>query len=612
MKKVYLFACLLFVSFVSTAVMAADKITPGEKWNDTGGTHINAHGGCVQYYGGAYYWFGEDRTGSRSNGISCYKSTDLYNWQRVGLALSMTGSMTDPEAGNDIAPGRTLERPKVVFNAKTGKWVMWIHWENGDGYGQARVCVASSDRIEGPYKFHNTFRPNDHDSRDQTIFLDDDGKCYHFCSTNMNSNMNIVELSDDFLTTTPNEVLTLLGKKYEAPAIFKVSDTYLGVFSGCTGWTPNPGRYAYTNDILGQWTYGTKDRHSDGSVGTNFCVDDYGTAYMASNSYKSQSTYVFPVQGKENAFVYMGDRWNSGNVGSSDYVWLPLSVRSGYPAVRWYDKWDLSVFDEMYRYKRTKEIVSGNTYSFLDKYSNRLINYSTKGLTLENDDNITNAVVLIATDQPYVYKIQNKNDGKFWTVTVGYAIRMANENPEEEGQKWLFELEEDGYYKIRNVKKEAYLSVSGSSTYAGSNVYLTDLGTQFSQSFAVYFDSKTYPDYETTDIFSLAYKEDVKKRMEEQKLILGVSQPVAEEDAFGLFPTVNNGSFTLTEDTEYAGEVEIVLSEAGSGRNVHSEKVRWTGSSLSLDYTGVLNDGMYLVRIITGKTSFVKKIIVIK
>ena len=53
---------------------------------------------------------------------------------------------------------------------------MYIHWEDGNGYGEARVCVAVSDEIDGTYKFVSTFRPNNHDSRDQTIFKDTDGK----------------------------------------------------------------------------------------------------------------------------------------------------------------------------------------------------------------------------------------------------------------------------------------------------------------------------------------------------------------------------------------------------------------------------------------------------
>ena len=51
----------------------------------------------------------------------------------------------------------------------------------------------------------------------------------------------------------------------------------------------------------------------------------------------------------------------------SHLVWLPISMRSGYPIVKWYDQWDLSVFDNMYRYKRAESIINGNIYSLLEK-----------------------------------------------------------------------------------------------------------------------------------------------------------------------------------------------------------------------------------------------------
>src|SRR5690606_28013180 len=130
---------------------------------------------------------------------------------------------------------------------------------------------------------------------------------------------NIALLREDYLEPTETEIKTLLGRKYEAPAIFKKGDVYFGLFSGSTGWNPNPGMSAYTYDILTQWT-----------ESANFAVDR-----LKDLTYKSQSTYVFKVEGLEDAYVYMGDRWNPNDVGKSHYVWLPISLRSGYPTVRW-------------------------------------------------------------------------------------------------------------------------------------------------------------------------------------------------------------------------------------------------------------------------------------
>ena len=591
---------MLFI--VTLHAFAADKITPGVKWDDTSGTQINAHGGCVVFYEGAYYWFGEDRTGSVCNGVSCYKSSDLYNWKKIGLALTPTGTATD--AYTDIAKGRTFERPKVIYNDQTKKWVMWVHWENGSDYGAAKVCVASSDNIEGPYTLSGVFRPNNHDSRDQTLFRDDDGKAYHFCSTNTNTDTNVALLADDYLTPTTADTLILKKLKYEASSVYKVGETYFGLFSGCTGWTPNRGRYAYTNDILGNWINGTTFTDTDGSKGTNFAVDA-----GKDNTYQSQSAYVFKLNGIENAFVYMGDRWNSSNVGASYVVWLPLSMRSGYPTVRWYDSWDVSVFDEMYRYKRAKEIVSGNVYSLLEKYSNRLVSRPGTSFTLENDDETVNLnFTFIATDQPYIYKIKENVSGKFLESMFG-SLRL-NAEADKVAQTWYFKLQEDGYYKIKNMNDNRYLSVSGASTYAGTNIFLNVLDSDIPQNFGVYFDSKNHSDYAEADLFSTAYKVENKKLIAEQDATSSIETIYSDaESKISVFPTVSEGNISI-ETKDLTGTAEIRIVEAGSGRIIQSKKVNLS-SSLSFDLSEVSN-GMYLIYIISDDFSLVKKVMILK
>lgn len=458
---------------------------PGTIWLDTDSVPINAHGGCIVYEKGNYYWFGEDRTGMKSNGVSCYRSKDLYNWTRVGMAMAVTGEKTDTM--NDIAPGRLFERPKVIFNRQLGKYVMWSHWESGDGYGAARVCVATSDRIEGPYALYKTFRPNGHDSRDQTLFLDENGKAYHFCSTDMNTNMNVALLGDDYLEPTQHEVKILKGKKCEAPAIFRKGDMYFGLFSGCTGWDPNAGRTAWTYDLLGEWNYD----------GTNFAVDK-----QKELTYRSQSAFVFSVAGNDNAWIYVGDRWNPKNVETSTYVILPVSMRSGYPRVRWYDKWDLSVFDNMYRYKRAARIIEGNVYALLERNSDRIVSKPVNGITLaDDDDSINMGLYFIATDSPNVYKLKDAKTGKFLSSAFG-SLRLLDES-EGDSQKWVFSSCPDGYYRIRNQADKKLLSVSGKSTLNGSSLYLTNKENDAAY-FAVYFDSRKY-DYEEADIFSHNY-----------------------------------------------------------------------------------------------------------
>ena len=103
---------------------------PGEVWYDTDSVPINAHGGGILYHKGIYYWFGEHKiegeAGNKAQvGVHCYSSKDLYNWKNEGIALPVVED--DPD--HDIARGCILERPKVIYNAKTRKFVMWFHLE---------------------------------------------------------------------------------------------------------------------------------------------------------------------------------------------------------------------------------------------------------------------------------------------------------------------------------------------------------------------------------------------------------------------------------------------------------------------------------------------------
>lgn len=516
--RVLVSICILFV--VSAVSSVAGDIRPGETWYDTSGSAINAHGGCVVYHEGVYYWFGEQRSGNKSDGISCYSSTDFYTWKRVGRAVTPTGSMTDECV--DIAPGRTLERPKVIYNDVTGKWVMWIHWENGSDYGKAKVAVCQADQVTGPYTLIDVFRPNEHDSRDQTLFKDADGSAYHIYSTNMNSNTHCSPLTADYLAPTTEVNLQLKGRRFEAAAIFQVEETYYGLFSGCTGWDPNPGRYMYTTELMGDWMAPADFRASDGSTGVNYCVDE-----GKDNSYRSQSNFVFPVPGRDRCFVYMGDRWNSGNVQNSKHVWLPLSVRSGYPTVRWYDSWDMSVFDDMYRMRRAATIEDGAEYYLLEKYSNRLLSRPSASLTLEDDGESNLQFIFHTTDDPYTYKLENKATGKYMENVYG-TLRWSNAK-ESTTQLWQLILEEDGYYRIQSVDDGMCLSVSGNATMAGTNVFLNEVTPSIHQSFAVYFDSSAYPERVEADMYSRDYRVRNRQLMEEQALHMGMEKYCVEQ-----------------------------------------------------------------------------------
>lgn len=123
--------------------------------------HINAHCGGVVFVDGVYYWYGEYKTAGRGGnrslqGVSSHSSKDLCNWTNEGIVLKVE---TNPDF--EITKGCIIERPKVGFNKKTGKYVIWFHLElKGQGFDAARAAVAISDNPRGPFLFEKSYRPN--------------------------------------------------------------------------------------------------------------------------------------------------------------------------------------------------------------------------------------------------------------------------------------------------------------------------------------------------------------------------------------------------------------------------------------------------------------------
>ncbi|MEI7730499.1 MAG: glycoside hydrolase family 43 protein [Verrucomicrobiota bacterium] len=311
---------------------------PGEVWLDTAGKPINAHGGGMLFHDGTYYWYGENKDGRTwlpestkawdgyrvdVTGVRCYSSRDLFNWQDEGLVLKAVPG--DPSL--DLHPSKVCERPKVVFNARTRKFVMWMHIDSED-YQAARAGVAVADQPTGPFTYLESVRPEGQDSRDQTLFLDEDGKAYRVYSSENNDTTYISLLTDDYLKHSGKFARVFEKRRMEAQVLFKHAGKYWFMASGCTGWDPNPARSAVANSIWGPWT----------ELG-NPC-----RGQNADQTFGGQSTFVFPVAGKENAFIFMADRWNKTNLVDSRYLWLPLQCQASKPVVPWVQRWDLSIF----------------------------------------------------------------------------------------------------------------------------------------------------------------------------------------------------------------------------------------------------------------------------
>jgi lysophospholipase L1-like esterase len=332
----WLLLVLLSMGVPAAAQPAAAAFEPGAVWLDTDGRPIQAHGGGILYDRGTYYWFGENKDAPNTAagkgllaridavGVSCYSSLDLRRWKHEGVVLPAVKD--DP--GHDLHPSGVIERPKVVYNARTRKYVMWLHVDGAD-YKKASAGVAVADRPIGPWRYLGSVRPDGGESRDMTLFQDDDGKAYLVHSSEGNATMHVSLLSDDYLKPAGKAVRIFEGQFREAPAVFKRKGLYYLVTSGCTGWYPNRALYATAPKVTGPWTV----------------QGDPLTGPDAEWTYFGQSTFVLPVAGKRDAFVLMLDRWKSTNLRDSRYLWLPVRFDGARMKVEWWDRWDLSVFD---------------------------------------------------------------------------------------------------------------------------------------------------------------------------------------------------------------------------------------------------------------------------
>ena len=374
MKINLLFVAALFISFISCN-KEPKNIEPGEIWYDNNGVHVNAHGGGMLFSGDKYYWFGEHKVeGKMGNqarvGVHCYSSKNLVDWKDEGIALKVS---EDPES--PITVGSVIERPKVIYNSYTKKYIMWFHLElKGQGYKAAKTGVAVSDYPTGPYAFLNAVNPNvrvwpinypnelktKHYSdtikswsdewvkavndgmfinrdfekgqmaRDMTLYVDPDGKAYHIHASEENLTLHISELADDFQGFSGKYIRVQPTGHNEAPSIFKKSGKYYMITSGCTGWAPNAARLLVADSVMGNWEYIN-----------NPCIGNDKDL-----TFHSQSTFILPVQGKKDGFIFMADRWTPDNAIDGRYIWLPIQFNNdGIPYLEWMDEWSLDFFD---------------------------------------------------------------------------------------------------------------------------------------------------------------------------------------------------------------------------------------------------------------------------
>lgn len=547
MKQIFWFTTLALCAFVlctcslmnsQDEVKEEDKtqenvLVNGTRTVDTDGNTIFGSGGCMLQVGSYFYWYGEHRYSSGNfKGVSCYRSTDLINWENRGDILT--------EASSEELNPAFLERPKVIYNKSTGKYVLWAHREGiGWNYGIAEALVAYCDTPDGNFTYVKSFRPFDdpkfdiHDngytsdysdsdrpygymSRDCTLFVDDDGTAYFASSYRENTMMHIYKLTADYLDidTSYRPVDNVLNtNQREAPCIFRRGDYYYMITSGTDGWNVTPSNYQYAKNIQGPWSSIAVFSDTDGSGNTGY----------SNHSDRSQPAYVFKLEATDGSgnctYMYMGDRWGPAFGGSStydsQYVWSKIEFNKDDPTTIY------TAFSEALKPDVSSGEINYPQYYYIkNSDSEYLVNSSviTAGQVAQ-----WTATAPSGDSSSTRYRDQYLYQWRFVPTTNGYQIVnrystlaiqassteplsgcvLASKDADNKLQIWNVSLLFSPYYRIKSTAstETIYLS-TGIWTTHGSTTTVNGVNSLFQTSYGYYVG---WQSTSGTDMYSAQY-----------------------------------------------------------------------------------------------------------
>ncbi len=294
-------------------------------WHDTDGNIINASDGGIIFANGKYHWYGlsfrnlpflSGPNGGQMTdvGVVMYESSDLLNWKYEGVILEVSN---DPQS-ELYAPLR-FERPKIIYNDKTGKFVLWCHFvkypgNHGDNKGECDMGLAVCDTVNGKYKWLGFSKPIDEKGcvRDMTVYKDIDGCAYliydrHTKGQGEDRCLYVVKLSDDYLSFTDTYKRIDIAPRREAPVIAYKNGYYYIITSGLTGWETNQAKAFRTKHLLCEWE----------DIGDP-CVDD-----ITKTTFNTQGSNAFSIESTDIQIIML-ERHNTSNFLKSSYIWLPI------------------------------------------------------------------------------------------------------------------------------------------------------------------------------------------------------------------------------------------------------------------------------------------------
>ncbi|WP_395400467.1 family 43 glycosylhydrolase [Arthrobacter sp. UC242_113] len=351
------------------------SIRPGQTWVDTNGNRIQAHGGSIfTDDDGTFFWYGENKerttpgSGNWHWGVRAYSSTDLYNWEDRGLIIPPVLEDKD----SPLHPAQKMDRPHIIFNQRTGKYVCWLKVMGDDGQRTQASTVLTADTFLGPYDIVRTgLRPLGMDAGDFDLVVDpEDHRAYYYFEK-VHTELICTELTEDYTGVSGkfSSHFPQPGPPFtrEAPGHFERQGVHYLITSGTTGYFPNHSEIACAPSHHGPWTV----------LGDPHPTDESRT------SFRSQISSVFRHPHKKDLYIALADRWlpqlpenmpnvfdvmaamaegrmpargageesaasvagHEENTATADYVWLPIRFDGDVPVIDWKEEWRIEDFD---------------------------------------------------------------------------------------------------------------------------------------------------------------------------------------------------------------------------------------------------------------------------
>ena len=261
---------------------------------DTSGNAIDAYDGKIEKFNGIYYLYGTSYScgyqlmvaSSPFCGFKSYSSSDLVNWTDKGLLFSPVSWQS-----NCVNGKYGCYRPHVLFNAATGKYVLWFNsYDNASGFHVLTSSSPTSGFVEtttvtsplGDYGYDGPYQNGDFD-----LFQDSDGSAYIAYTTRLVSDitlpnhiLRIQKLNSSFTDGVGPLIDADTNGGVEAPSLTKRGNTYYLVYGPeCAYCGHTPTVYQSTTDIT-QWSGARTEISSDSCGGQSSFVSKVGSDYI--------------------------------------------------------------------------------------------------------------------------------------------------------------------------------------------------------------------------------------------------------------------------------------------------------------------------------------------